>query len=109
MKSLARGVKSINHALFADDTLLLGAENTQTASKFKEVLEVYCKISRSALNNAKCHVYCWKISASIASSIAHCLGFAISTSWSSFKYLVLPIFHSRALSKEWLPQLDKFK
>lgn len=106
---IARGVKSSNHALFADDTLLLGAATPHSTSKFKEVLEDYCKISRNVLNNAKCHIYCWNIPASTASSIAHFLGFTISTSWSSFKYLGLPIFHSRALSKDRLTQLDKFK
>eukprot|EP00253_Pinus_taeda_P022851 PITA_22851 len=106
---ITRGVKSINHALFADDTLLLGAATPHSVSKFKEVLEDYCKISGSVLNNAKCHIFYWNIPASTASSIARCLGFAISTSWSSFKYLGLPIFHSRALSKDWLPQLNKFK
>lgn len=35
---IARGVKNINHALFADDTLLLGPAMLTSASKFKEVL-----------------------------------------------------------------------
>eukprot|EP00253_Pinus_taeda_P008172 PITA_08172 len=40
---IARGVKSINHALFVDDTLLLGAATPHSTIKFKEVLEDYCK------------------------------------------------------------------
>eukprot|EP00253_Pinus_taeda_P007478 PITA_07478 len=106
---IARGVKSINHALFVDDTLLLGAETQLSARKFKEVLVDYCKVSGSELNRGKCHVYCWNISAASASSIARCLGFASSASWTSFKYLGLPIFHKRALSKDWHPQIEKFK
>eukprot|EP00253_Pinus_taeda_P022298 PITA_22298 len=106
---IARGVKSINHALFADDTILLGATSPHSASKFKEFMEEYCKISGSVLNNAKCHIYSGNIPASTANSIARCLGFAISVSWSSFKYPGFPIFHSRALGKDWLSLLDKFK
>eukprot|EP00253_Pinus_taeda_P029420 PITA_29420 len=106
---IARGVKSINHALFADDTLLQGAATQLFASKFKEVLEDYCQASGSELNRGKCHVYCWNISAVVASSIARCLGFATSASWTSFKYLGLPIFHKRAMSKDWHPEVEKFK
>lgn len=106
---IARGVKSINHALFADDTLLLGAATQLSASKFKEVLEDYCQASGSELNRGKCHVYCWNILAVAANSIARCLGFAATTSWTSFKYLQLPIFHKRAMRKDWHPQIEKFK
>eukprot|EP00253_Pinus_taeda_P010107 PITA_10107 len=106
---IARGVKNINHALFADDTLLLGATTPLSTIKFKEVMEDYCKVSGSELNKGKCHIYCWNISASFANSIARCLGFAASSSWTSFKYLGFPIFHKRALSKDWYPQIEKFK
>eukprot|EP00253_Pinus_taeda_P014252 PITA_14252 len=71
---IAIGVKCINHALFADDTLLLGATTPQSAINFEAVLDDFS-----------------------------------STSWSSFKYLRLPIFNKRASSKDWSPQLDKFK
>eukprot|EP00253_Pinus_taeda_P018328 PITA_18328 len=71
---IARGVKCINHGLFADDTLLLGASSPHSAIKFEAVLDGYS-----------------------------------STTWSSFKYLGLPIFNKRESSKESSPQLDKFK
>jgi len=106
---ITRGVKSINHALFADDTLLLGVASPQSTIKFKEFLEDNCKVSSSILNNGKCHIYCWNIPTSTASSISKCLGFVASTSWLSFKYIGLPIFHKRALSKHSYPQIDKFK
>eukprot|EP00253_Pinus_taeda_P004161 PITA_04161 len=106
---IARGVKCINHALFADDTLLLGAATPHSAIKFKSILDNFCKTSGSVLNKGKCQIYCWNIPASTANSIARCLGFAASTTWSSFKYLGLPIFNKRASSKYWAPQLDKFK
>eukprot|EP00253_Pinus_taeda_P008983 PITA_08983 len=106
---IARGVKSINHTLFADDTFLLGVATQLSARKFKEVLEDYCQASGNELNRGKCHVSCWNISAVATSSIARCLGFAASASWTSFKYLGLPIFHKRAISKDWHPQIEKFK
>eukprot|EP00253_Pinus_taeda_P013310 PITA_13310 len=105
---IARGVKCFNHALFADDTLLLGVSTPQSAINFKAVLDDFCKISGSVLNKGKCQIFSWNTSASTANSIARCLGFATSTSWSSFKYLGLPIFNKRASSKHWSPQLDKF-
>eukprot|EP00253_Pinus_taeda_P003968 PITA_03968 len=106
---IARGVKCINHALFANDTLLLGVASPHSAIKFKAVLDDYCKVSGSVLNKGKCQIYYWNIPASTANSIARCLGFAASITWSSFKYLDLPIFNKRALSKDWSSQLDKFK
>lgn len=51
---IARGVKRINHALFADDTLLLGAATLQSTINFKAVLDDFCKISGSELNKGKC-------------------------------------------------------
>jgi hypothetical protein len=45
----------------------------------------------------------------LSNSIARCFGFVASSNWTSFKYLGLPIFLKRALSRDWLPQLEKFK
>jgi len=105
--SIVRGVKSINHALFADDTLLLGAASLPLAKKFKEVLDVYCEDSGSNLNKGKCHIFCWNIKTRMIQAISNCFGFAASSAWSSFKYLGLPVFQKRALSKDWLPLLEK--
>eukprot|EP00253_Pinus_taeda_P009309 PITA_09309 len=103
------GVKHINHALFADDTFLLGAATPKSATNFKSVLDDFCKSLGNELNKGKCQIFCWNIPTSTANSIARCLGFAASTIWSSFKYLGLPIFNKRASSKDWSPLLDKFK
>jgi len=55
--SIARGVKNINHALFVDDTLLLGVATMLLATRFKEVLDEFCEESGSKLNSGKCHIY----------------------------------------------------
>lgn len=106
---IARGATNISHALFTDDTILLGVASLRLAIKFKEVLDEYSKVSGSILNKGKCNIYCWNTPISTVNSIARCLGFIASISWSSFKYLGLPIFHRSALNKDWNPQLDKFK
>eukprot|EP00253_Pinus_taeda_P013677 PITA_13677 len=106
---IARGIKCINHALFADDTLLLGAASQLLAKKFKEVMEDYCQALGNELNKGKCHIYWWNVSVTAASTIARCLEFVASASWTSFKYLGLPIFHKRTTSKDWSPQIEKFK
>ena len=66
-------------------------------------------VSGSSLNKGKCHIYSWNTPPSLLSSIARCFGFAASPAWTSFKYLGLPIFLKRAYSKDWLPQVEKFK
>lgn len=80
-----------------------------SASRFKVVLDDFCEAAGSILNKGKFHIYSWNTLPSLLSSIARCLGFTASPSWSSFKYLGLPIFLKRAYSKYWLPQLEKFK
>lgn len=105
----ARGVKSINHALFADDSLLLGAASVVLANRFKEVAEEYCAYSGSKLNKGKCQVYCWNTSTILIQAISNCLGFTASAAWTSFKYLGLPVFQKRILGRDWKPLLEKFK
>eukprot|EP00253_Pinus_taeda_P006464 PITA_06464 len=106
---IARGTKNINHALFADDTLLLGPASVPSATKFKEVLDEFSEASGSVVNKSKCHIFSWNTTPRLLSAISRCLGFEATTSWSSFKHLGLPISHKRPTSKEWLPQLEKFK
>eukprot|EP00253_Pinus_taeda_P017348 PITA_17348 len=106
---IASGVKNINHALFVDDTLSLGAASVLIASSFKGVLDELFLISGSSLNNGKCHTYCRNTTSSMLNSISRTLGFVASSNWTSFKYLGLPVFLKRAFSRDWLPQLEKFK
>lgn len=76
--NIARGVKSINHALFADDSLLLGAACLPLAKRFKEVVDVYCEDSRSILNKGKCHIFCQNATIRMIQAISNCFGFAAS-------------------------------
>eukprot|EP00253_Pinus_taeda_P034134 PITA_34134 len=106
---IARGTKNINHALLADDTLLLGPASIPSATKFKEILNEFSEASGSVVNKSKCHIFSWNTSPRLRSAISRCLGFEASSTWSSFKYPGLPLSHKRSSSKDWLPQLEKFK
>ena len=53
----ASGVESINHALFVDDTLLLGGASLRLARIFKEIMQHFCIISGALINNQKSVVY----------------------------------------------------
>jgi hypothetical protein len=67
---IARGVKEINHALFTDDSLLLGEATVHTTSQFKLVVDEFCEASGSKLNAEKCHFYGWNVSQNGINAIA---------------------------------------
>ena len=49
----------INHALFADESLLLGGAPLKIARVFNEILQSFCSISGSLVNKRKSVVYGW--------------------------------------------------
>ena len=54
---IASGVNPINHALFYDDSLLLGGASLSIARTFKEILLNFCLISGALINKNKSVVY----------------------------------------------------
>jgi len=54
---ISQGVKDINRAQFADDTLLMGGESLQTTRKFKNELDVYIEISDNAISLIKSNIF----------------------------------------------------
>ena len=76
--NIAKGVKNVNHTMFADDTLLLGATSARSASSFKENLDDYSEATGSSLNRGKCKIFCWNISTSTLTIISKILGFTAS-------------------------------
>ena len=54
--------KEVNHAQFADDTLLLGAANLNTARNFKTELDLYRSSSGSEINYHKSKIFGWNYS-----------------------------------------------
>ena len=59
---LARGIQDINHAQFADDTILMGGASQIIASRFKTELNRYCLASGSKINFTKSQIFGWNIS-----------------------------------------------
>jgi hypothetical protein len=88
---IARGVRDINHAQFADDTILLGGASTHSAKKFKSELDKYQAISGSKINYRKSQIYGWNCTPREMTDITQILGIEGKTQWDSFKYLGVPI------------------
>eukprot|EP00253_Pinus_taeda_P022364 PITA_22364 len=101
--------KDINHAQFADDTLLLGGASLFSARHFKRELDIYGSISGSKINYRKCSIYGWNCSTKELANIARLLEMDGNRNWESFKYLGIPIFKSKPKAAHWLPLLDKIK
>jgi hypothetical protein len=56
---ITKNLKPINHALFADDSLMLGGASNRVASAFKGTLQAYCKVSGALISERKSVVYSW--------------------------------------------------
>ena len=83
--------KPINHALFADDSLLLGSTSTRIAKSFDSVLKSYCRASRALINDRKSSIYGWNVDQGNLNSRAQILGFEDYAHWDNIKYLGLPL------------------
>ena len=91
---MARGTEDINHAQFADDTILLGGASHHIARRFKNKLDIYCQDSGCKLNLRKSLIYSWNINMREMTEISRILGIEGVTNWDSFKYLGVPVFKS---------------
>jgi hypothetical protein len=56
-----RGTEPINHALFIDDSLLLGGASLKIARDFNEVIQSFCRVSGALVNRRKSAVYGWEV------------------------------------------------
>ena len=56
-----RGVNPINHALFANDSLLLGGASLKISRAFDEILQNLCVPSGALINKRKSVVYGWNV------------------------------------------------
>jgi hypothetical protein len=54
-----KGIDPINHALFADDSLMLGGASIKIAKNFNEILQSFCNISGALMNKRKSAIYGW--------------------------------------------------
>ena len=106
---MARGSKYINHAQFADDTLLLGGASQIIVRRFKSEINRYCLASGSKINLRKSQIYGWNINPRDMLDISQVLNMDGTISWESFSYLGVPIFKTKSKSSAWTPIVDKIK
>ena len=106
---MARGTKDINHAQFADDTILLGGASQIIARRFKAELERYCHAYGSEISFRKSKIYGWNINPREMLDISRTLRMDGVVDWESFNYLGIPIFKAKSKSSAWTPIIEKIK
>ena len=105
----ARGVKPINHALFADDSLLLRGALLNIARAFNGILHQFCSISGGLINREKSGVFGWNVDPMKMHQISNILGFPGFVQWVKIKYLGLPLTLGTSPPSLWLDVLSKLK
>eukprot|EP00253_Pinus_taeda_P035074 PITA_35074 len=106
---IERGIKEINHSLFADDTLLIGGASSLMARRFKRVLDAFLQVSGGKLNNRKCKIYTWNVPYQIQQSISQILDIPLQKNWSSFSYLGLPLAKEHIKAEVWTKHIEKMR
>ena len=89
--SISSRAKRINHAQFADDTLLLGHAFLSTARSFKRELDAYIEISGSEISLRKSKIYGWNCPPNEMIDISRVLEMEGTIMWDSIKYLGIPL------------------
>ena len=102
-------VKKINHAQFADDTLLLGQANLTTARTFKKELDAYTDVSGSEISLRKSKIYGWNCPPIEMTDISRTLEMEGTSTWDSIKYLGTPLVKATPRRSLWMPLVDKLK
>jgi hypothetical protein len=87
---IVKGIDPVNHALFADDSLMLGGASPRIANSFKTYSSKICSISGALISERKSVVYGWNTEQHTIEKIASDLGFAGYADWDKIKYLGLP-------------------
>lgn len=107
--SIARGIKEINHSLFANDTLLIGGASSIIARRFKKILDVFLVVSGGLLNNKKCRIYTWNVSLNVMQRIYQIMDIPIQWKWRHFTYLRLPLEKEGVKTEVWNKQIEKMR
>jgi hypothetical protein len=106
---ITKDLKPINHALFADDSLMLGGASNRVASAFKDTLQAYCKVSGALISERKSVVYSWNAAEHETQTIACNLGFKGHSKWEKIHYLGLPLTLGINKVNLWEGVLTKIK
>ena len=106
---LTNGIDPINHALFADDSLLLGGASLRITRAFHEILQSFCSILGELINKRKSIVYRWNTNEHTILRIARFLCFFGFDSWDKINYLGLPLTLGFNKSLLWSEVINKIK
>lgn len=105
----SHGAEALNHALFDDDSLLLGEASIRIAKAIDTVLRSYCRAFEALINESKSEVFSWNIDQRELSDITTLLGFKGQATWDRFKYLGLPIISGANKRSLWSEIISKIK
>eukprot|EP00253_Pinus_taeda_P034784 PITA_34784 len=105
----SHGADALNHALFVDDSLLLGRASIRIAKAIDIVLRSYCRASGALINESKSEVFSWNIDQREVNGISALLGFKGQAIWDRFKYLGLPIISGANKRSLWSEIISKIK
>jgi hypothetical protein len=89
---IVRGIKSINHSQFVDDTLLLGSASLIIVTIFKSILDSFLDVSGGLVNHKKHKIFGWHTNTYVMHMISRLLQFLLVENWAYFRYLGIPIF-----------------
>ena len=92
---IVREVRAVNHAQFADDTIMLEGTFNIIAERFIRVLSTFLKASDGKINATKSKSYGWNFLPRNMAKISRILGFEGLTAWNYFSYLGIPIFKGK--------------
>jgi hypothetical protein len=106
---LSTRAEPLNHALFANDSLLLEGASIRIAKSFDTDLRNYCRVSGALVNERKSEVFSWNIGQPELTGITTLLGFKGQTNWDRFKYLGLPIISGINKRSLWSDVISKIK
>jgi hypothetical protein len=106
---LMKGLDPINHALFADDSLMLSEASINIENIFNEILQSFYSISGVLINKRKSTMYGWNVYHQTIKRISHYLGFSDYVSWEKIKYLELPLTLGSNKSSLWIQVISKLK
>eukprot|EP00253_Pinus_taeda_P018086 PITA_18086 len=105
---IVQGAPPVNHALFADDSLLLGGASLRMAKAFKSILQKYCSVTGALISERKSAVYGWNSDQQTIDRIASELGFKGYAEWDKIKYLGLPLTMGSNRNNLWEEVISKF-
>ena len=106
---IARGIDLINHALFTEDSLLLGGASMKITWDFNVILQNFCQSSSALINKNKSAVYGWNVEHLALLRIPYFFGFPGFVKWEKIKYLGLPLTLGSSPPSLWLDVLAKLK